>query len=174
MDGTTAKTSVSGVACVEIVVGTVVDSRFGNFACPTGIPTADKQNVVQVVATIGELPGFPEAVCGAARQPQHRRGLQQWHVIYLRPRIDWRCPLHQRQYGVCVLLFFSPVNAALLASRHGFDALGINDAVTRLWFSSALFPGLLNQMLENGVPESGYSRASIEAVHGGIGREIMG
>ena len=52
--------------------------------------------------------------------------------------------------------------------------LGINDAVTRLWFSSALFPGLLNQMLENGVPESGYSRASIEAVHGGLGREIMG
>ena len=57
--------------------------------------------------------------------------------------------------------FFPPVKASLFTCRHGFDALGINDAVTWLWFSSAVFPGLLNQMLENGVPESGYSRASL-------------
>ena len=55
MDSTSAKPSVGGVTCIEIVVGTVVDGGFGNSACPTGIPSADKQNIVQIVTAIGEL-----------------------------------------------------------------------------------------------------------------------
>ena len=68
---------------------------------------------------------------------------------------------------------FSPVKASLFTCRHGFDALGINDAITWLFFASVIFPRGLDQMLENGVPKSGYSRTSIKAVHGGIRWEIM-